>query len=144
MVASNFSFGADFVSIDYQDHGLDVHNCYNLVGFVHNASAETAEITFKKGTGSWIREEELDGFSIRFEYVTAVYTKGHDDDYPREHLAHDGGTVNLMGFMYGDGEDMDGVSSHEPDPELPSVIFCFVTGKAIKVTAERAMLIVTQ
>ena len=141
MTTSNFTLEKDFIGILYSGKYLDLHNNFLCVNFEHDKSNMTAELSFTKSIGDRVSEDELGKFTIQFDNVKSVYQKDHDTDYPKEYISKDVDTVDIFGFSYDDDEIMDGPTDTIPRNDLPSLIFVFVTGKAIKVTAESARLL---
>ena len=138
---TNFSIHTDFICILFEEQYLDIHNNFDFVDFKHDETNRTAELNFKKSNGDWIEKNEADGFKIGFVNVKSIYQKDHDIDYPIEYIMQDSNTIDVIGFSYDSNEIMDGVVDVNSTKYVPSLIFIFVTGKAIKVTADSAFLL---
>lgn len=145
MRTENFTIDEGFGGVNYNGHQLDIHNDYDFSDFNFDNTNRTACLRFTKSAGTWVPKNALTSFRIQFDRVTAVYTKEHDADY-RE-LKEDASTIDMIGFSYDSDEIMDGPTNTSgqfdkgSEAKLSSLIFVFVTGKAIKVTADTATLI---
>jgi hypothetical protein len=137
MTSTNFSIDHSCALI-FEGNYLDAHNNFNFIDFGYNHTEKIAVVNFKKSNGEWANNEILPGFKIYFENVTSVYTKDHSQDYPLEYIQQDGRTIDLLGFSYDNNENMEGVAVDNIQSDLPSFIFVFLTGKAIKITAQKA------
>ena len=132
------------LSIQYVDHHLDLHNCFHFEG-MEILQENGLRLNFKKSSGDWVQDEELLGFSLQFYRTTKVYTKDHDEDYPREHLENDAACPDLLGFSYSGDAIMTGPTDyHKSSDDLPAFLFTLVTGKAIKIMAESVELFVSK
>ena len=143
MILTNFSIDS-FSALIFEGNYFDVHNNFVFIDFIFDDLNKRAEFNFKKSDGAWVPEGIIPGFKIRFENVASVYTKNHDMDYPPEHIQHDGCTIGLFGFSYDGDEIMTGPTDVNARNDLPSLIFVFVTGKAIKIIAETAEMVIHQ
>ena len=143
MVLTNFSID-NFSALIFEGNYLDLHNNFDFNEFIYNDTNKTAELNFKKSNGDWVPESTFKGFKICFMNVESVHTQKHHDEYPIEYIRQDGCTIDSVGFSYGGDEIMDWPSDIKAKNDLPSLIFVFVTGRAIKITAETAQIIITQ
>ena len=141
MTLENFKINDDLISIDYANQYLDLHNNFEFGG-LNQLNKETVELIFTKGNGNWIKEDELNGFKLKFKNVTNVITKQSDSDYPLEYLEQDNKTPDIFGFSYRGEEIMEGPTDNsKSDDELQALLFTFVTGRAIKIEAASVELI---
>ncbi len=140
-MTTNFSIHADTIGILFKGRYFDVHNNFVFVDVKHDQTKRKAEINFKKAAGDWIDKNEINGFNIYFDNVKSIYHKDYDKDYPIDYIEQDKNTIDMMGFCYDGDEIMDGFVDVNSSPDLSSLIFVFVTDKAIKITAETAKLV---
>lgn len=142
MKTVNFSIEKDFISLRFDGGIIDLHNNYDFTHFTHDEINNRAECTFVKNDGDWVPENALKSLAIRFTMVTAVFYKTHDPEYPGDYIKNDERTVDQIGYSYATGEIMEGVTDYESSNEWPALLITFVTGKAIKVVADSAELVV--
>ena len=131
----NFEIEDDYITLSYNGRYLDIHNCFNFVELVNDQFNKQAKLVFQANENDCIAES-IHGFSLLFEGITAICEKNDNSDSPTEYLDQDKMCVDLLGFAY-DEESFDGVSTHIGGEGLNSLIFVFVTGAAIKITASQ-------
>ncbi len=144
MKTLNFSIDDDFISINYEGENIDLHNEYNFSSFNHEEIGRKAECTFTKCNELSLRKTSIDVLTIQFDKVSDIFSKPDDKDYPTEYLESDRGCIDMIGYSYGSDEIMDGVTSNISTDELPAMLIVFVTGKALKIVAETAQIIVNK
>lgn len=140
----NFSISDDFISLNYNGENIDLHNNYDFTDFSHEIESNKAECIFNKRDDEWVPKTSINNLTLRFENVSSVFHKSHDDDYPVDYLEKDQGSVDMIGYSYDTDEIMAGVTDNVSSNELPSMLIVFVTGKAIKIVANSVEIIVNK
>lgn len=112
-----------------------MHNNYSFLGLYESSDKNTVELEFEKiitndhwGTTPY-------RFSLIFKNVTSVYFADHDANYPSKFLLDDNKTIDLFGFSDDSDEIMNGPADYLNRQDFTSLLFVFVTGKAIKITS---------
>jgi len=140
MQLTNFEIDGDYIAITSNVRYLDIHNCFDYVALVKDEPNQQAELVFIANTIDCSLSKGINGFSLLFENVEAIYEKGPDPDYPAQYIDQDKTCVDLLGFSYDGDEMMDGPLSYQSGEGLSSLIFVFVTGAELKITATKVSL----
>ena len=130
--------------LNYQNHSIDLHNCYIFLGTKYSLDTKRAWLLYRRRDSATDSNAPYSGIFLKFENVSNLYKKSHDIDYPLEYLEEDSQTPDLMGFSYKGDKIMEGPTSNKKENGLDSLIFTFVTGKSIKIEADSVELIINK
>ena len=64
------------------DKYLDLHNCFDFVGYEYRPTERFMQLRWNRGTGEWISAELPKGLTLTFLQVSNVAVRQRDDDMP--------------------------------------------------------------
>ena len=82
MTLLNFSLGSDGISLDWNGHGLDLHNNFDFHGLHYALPERQLELTWLRSPEKWARHEQLPGLMLLFKHVNFFRVKERDSAYP--------------------------------------------------------------
>ncbi len=132
MTTLNFNIQPSFTELLYDGLNIDLHNEY--VWSKSERIDQNLKLIFYRRNESYVNLKNPEWLCILVKGVKNIWTKDHNEDYPKEHLDEDSNTPDLFGYSYTGDSIMEGPTDYnQSKPELTTLIFTTVTGKALKV-----------
>ena len=138
MVLENFEIGSDGVSFYKNGQNLDLHNNYDLISFSYHIACRNIRLVWKLSDGNWVPDDlpETLTFSLLRVYLFNARERSQEVAFTED------GCLESIGFIWNDKiDEFEGYAKHQPSAECNHLNVNFQSGFAIKVGAEKAILI---
>ena len=78
----NFTLDRDGISLNWQGHNLDLHNCFNFESLEYNPLHQQVTLHWVRSPEPWAKNTPLAGLKLIFKNVSFFRVKERDADYP--------------------------------------------------------------
>ena len=82
MQLKNFQLSSDGISLKWQGHDLDLHNCFNFERLTYNLPLKQIEASWLRSLEEWAKGTALPGLTLIFKDVSFFRVKERDPEYP--------------------------------------------------------------
>ncbi len=141
MKLSNFIIAKDNIALEIDDLYLDLHNCYDFIGFKYDALNRTLEFNWQQNKGEWVQEGLPFNVTLVMEGVYLFAAQGRDPEMP---FTEDD-CLSSIGFTW--NEDLDELveyHSNEPKDGCTHLNLVLMSGFEVKIGAEKSKVNITK
>jgi hypothetical protein len=136
MRLENFALDSDGISLNWQGHNLDLHNCFDFECVQYCLQHQQVTLLWIRSPEWWAKSTVLPGLRLIFKNVSFLRVKERDADYP---LAEDGCLAGVSFHPVAMRDDFDSISvAFAPTDDIT---FFFQSEWGVKINAESAELI---
>jgi hypothetical protein len=82
MQLENFALAGDGISLTWQQHNLDLHNCFKFDYLTYNPLLQQVLLAWVRSPERWAISAALPGLKLLFKNVTFFKVKERDAAYP--------------------------------------------------------------
>jgi hypothetical protein len=82
MQLQNFQLSRDGISLHWQGHELDLHNCFDFERLTYKLPLRQIEVSWLRSPEEWARGTVLLGLMLIFSEVSFFRVKERDPEYP--------------------------------------------------------------
>ena len=82
MKLENFEVDGDGISLNWQGHNLDLHNCFNFQSIRYDVTFRQVELIWRRSPEEWAKRTVLPGLTLVFKSVTFFRVKERDTEFP--------------------------------------------------------------
>jgi hypothetical protein len=82
MQLKNFQLSSDGISLEWQGHDLDIHNCFDFERLTYNLPLRQIEASWLRSPEEWAKGTVLPGLTLVFDEVSFFRVKERDPEYP--------------------------------------------------------------
>jgi hypothetical protein len=137
MKVTGFLFTPDSIGLESNGNYFDLHNNFDFVGISYLVMKREIVLSWDRNDGSWVQKGLPRKLTLKFDGVTLFKAKQRDPEMP---FTEDD-CVNTMGFIWDDMvEEMGGSGSNEPKASCTHLVMDFMSGFAIKISADSVSL----
>lgn len=137
MKLKNFKLADDNIAFEQGANYYDIHNNFIFTGFKYNTLRREVVLNWVKGTGDWVPNNSPKSIHFIIRDVYLFKAKERDAEMP---FTEDD-CLNCIGFLWNDLiEEMGGYYSHEPKENCTHLSIEFMSGLALKIGADTALL----
>lgn len=82
MQLKNFQISSDGISLDWQGHDLDLHNCFDFQSISYTIQSRQIELSWLRSPEEWAKRTILPDLTLVFSEVSFFRVKERDPEYP--------------------------------------------------------------
>jgi hypothetical protein len=82
MLLQNFQVDSNGISLNWQGHNLDLHNCFNFQHIHYDIQLQQITLTWLRSPEKWAQQAPLPVLKLLFSAVTFFRAKERSTDYP--------------------------------------------------------------
>ena len=136
MQLANFTLDRDGISLNWQGHNLDLHNCFDFESLQYKPLSQQVTLHWVRSAERWAKNTVLTGFKLAFKNVTFFRVRERDAAYP---LTEDCCLMSMSFHPVAARDEFDTIYfSHSSDDDLT---FFFQSEWGIKISAAAVALI---
>lgn len=136
MQLKNFQLSSDGISLDWQGHDLDLHNCFDFQSIRYDIRSRQIELCWLRSPEEWARKTMLSSLTLVFSEVSFFRVKERDMEYA---LTEDSCLMSASFHPVELRDEFDSISlSSSPSDDLT---FFFQSEWGFKINAATAELI---
>jgi hypothetical protein len=136
MQLKNFQLGSDGISLEWQGHDLDLHNCFDFEGLAYNLPLRQVEASWRRSPEEWAKGTVLPGLTLAFSQVSFFRVKERDPEYP---LTEDSCLLSASFHSVELRDEFDSISSSRSPAD--DLTFFFQSEWGFKINAATVALI---
>jgi hypothetical protein len=136
MHLTNFGLDRDGISLNWQGHNLDLHNCFTFESLRYNPLHQKVTLQWIRSPEPWAKITTLAGLALLFKNVSFFRVKERNADYPP---SEDDCLVSLSFHPVDMRDDFDSIYMAVVSPDDLTLFFQSEWG--IKINAESVELI---
>lgn len=137
MKLTNFKLAGDNIAFEQNENYYDIHNNFDFISFNYSLAKREIVLNWVKGTGNWVPNNSPKSIHLIIRGISLFKAKERDTDMP---FTEDD-CLSSIGFLWNDMiEEMGGYHSHEPKENCTHLSIEFMSGLALKIGADSALL----
>ncbi len=141
MKLSNFKIAKDNIALEIDDLYLDLHNCYDFIGFKYDVLNRTLEFNWQQNKGEWIQEGLPFNVTLIMEGVYLFKAQERDPEMP---FTEDD-CLSSIGFICKENlDELVEYYSNEPKDDCTHLNLVFMSGFEVKIGAEKSKVNITK
>ncbi|MGI4865313.1 MAG: hypothetical protein ACRYFZ_15435 [Janthinobacterium lividum] len=82
MELKNFQVASDGISLNWQGHTLDLHNCFNFQSIYYNVGLRQVELAWLRSPEEWAESTVVPSLKLVFDSVSFFRVKERDEELP--------------------------------------------------------------
>lgn len=124
-------------ALTFEGRHIDLHNCFDFVGFEYDVAERAMKLSWKKSKGNWVDKNELAGLVLAHKAVTylrVIDEDGHD-------YYEDGSCLGeITYFPSAERETNDCFMWHSKPNDGDDILYFFESGQKIRIHCEQIEL----